>query len=506
MSLIRPSEMSVKCIILLVTNLLYTYGLNKNPSILIIGAGPSGIAAASRLWKNNFTNLKILEAENRIGGRIHSVKFGDAYVDLGGEWCHGEKGNIVFDMVKQYDILRHTNASIQMYYSNGTLLDQKIYNGMAEFAKSMYASLNNTEIEEKCGNLSSIGECVDSQFNSTFAELYQNDSDLQTIVTEAKGWLEGYILGYDSAFTIHDIARKSAYEQCEGDLGLNWNGRGYKTILEVMLQQYPDPTQSLAVTNNIILNKEVTRIIWNNSANHVLCLDNTTYAADHVIFTASLGVLKASHESLFQPALSDEMVRAIKNIGFGAIMKIILHFPHTWWDTSQPYAFIWSAADRKKILTEFGKGPVRNGRSWLTENLSFIPAENNPKVLIGFFAGEMVPEIEQESNEVLSAGCMYMFRKFLGRTHNNITDPDDIIKSRWYSNPHFRGTYSYDSAKNTEQGLQNKLAAPLLRKSGDPAIQFAGEATHPYHFSTVHGAIESGFREADRLIHYYAQH
>lgn len=35
------------------------------------------------------------------------------------------------------------------------------------------------------------------------------------------------------------------------------------------------------------------------------------------------------------------------------------------------------------------------------------------------------------------------------------------------------------------------------------AILFAGEATNPHHFSTVHGAIESGWREADRLIQLY---
>lgn len=29
---------------------------------------------------------------------------------------------------------------------------------------------------------------------------------------------------------------------------------------------------------------------------------------------------------------------------------------------------------------------------------------------------------------------------------------------------------------------------------------FAGEATHPYYYSTVHGAIETGYREADRVL------
>lgn len=37
------------------------------PSVIIVGGGASGIAAATRLLKNNFSNIKILEAENRIG-------------------------------------------------------------------------------------------------------------------------------------------------------------------------------------------------------------------------------------------------------------------------------------------------------------------------------------------------------------------------------------------------------------------------------------------------------
>lgn len=47
-----------------------------SPKIVIIGAGPSGIAAASRLLQNGFNNITILEAEDRIGGRVYSVKIG----------------------------------------------------------------------------------------------------------------------------------------------------------------------------------------------------------------------------------------------------------------------------------------------------------------------------------------------------------------------------------------------------------------------------------------------
>lgn len=53
------------------------------PKIVIVGAGVSGIAAATRLIENGYTDITILEAENRIGGRVNSVEFGGSMIDVG---------------------------------------------------------------------------------------------------------------------------------------------------------------------------------------------------------------------------------------------------------------------------------------------------------------------------------------------------------------------------------------------------------------------------------------
>lgn len=50
--------------------------MTADPKVLIIGAGAAGIAAATRLLEGGLKNLVILEAKNRIGGRIHTVKYG----------------------------------------------------------------------------------------------------------------------------------------------------------------------------------------------------------------------------------------------------------------------------------------------------------------------------------------------------------------------------------------------------------------------------------------------
>lgn len=59
-------------------------GMDKK--IVLIGAGAAGIAAATKLVSNGFTNVSILEAENRIGGRINTVPFGANIVDMGAQW------------------------------------------------------------------------------------------------------------------------------------------------------------------------------------------------------------------------------------------------------------------------------------------------------------------------------------------------------------------------------------------------------------------------------------
>lgn len=54
--------------------------------IIIIGAGISGIAAASRLFEKGIKNVKILEADTRIGGRILTEPFKDHLLEIGSQW------------------------------------------------------------------------------------------------------------------------------------------------------------------------------------------------------------------------------------------------------------------------------------------------------------------------------------------------------------------------------------------------------------------------------------
>lgn len=79
-----------------------------------------------------------------------------------------------------------------------------------------------------------------------------------------------------------------------------------------------------------------------------------------------------------------------------------------------------------------------------------------------------------------------------------------FYRSKWGSNPHFQGSYSYYSLKtDAVRVTTDKLAEPVEDHNGKPLIQFAGEATNTHYYSTVHGAVETGWREAQRIIDLY---
>ena len=55
---------------------------------LIIGAGVSGLTAASLLTRAG-RSVTVLEARDRIGGRVHSERAAGKVTDLGASWIHG---------------------------------------------------------------------------------------------------------------------------------------------------------------------------------------------------------------------------------------------------------------------------------------------------------------------------------------------------------------------------------------------------------------------------------
>ena len=122
-------------------------------------------------------------------------------------------------------------------------------------------------------------------------------------------------------------------------------------------------------------------------------------------------------------------------------------------------------------------------------------------MLEGWINGDAAREIENLPENELLSGCSQLLKGTIGdQLKAQYTEPVRLIRSSWYSNEHFRGSYSYRSMTSDQMNVwASDLAKPVADSDGNIRILFAGEATDSNLYSTVHSAVESGYREADRI-------
>ncbi|CAH2049553.1 unnamed protein product, partial [Iphiclides podalirius] len=457
--------------------------------VIVIGCGASGVAALRKLHD---AGLKVLglEAEDRIGGRIRTVQFGESCLDIGAAWCHGEKDNVVFELANPLGLLGRPDNPDNKWFvlSNGDLVEE----GRAE---TLIDALNQEVGKAEKKNKKSISECVraaadtnatlkkEPQLSKYFVEWFEKNSHVggQTDPREGKS-----LRGLEECWG------------CEGEFMLNWKGRGYKTILDVLLNKYPDPAKEIPV--KILLKKEVDSIKWRTSQPghesgnplvHVKCKDGSLYAAKSVIVTVSVGVLKERHNQLFDPPLPPEKTVAINSLQLCVLDKIYIEFTKPWWPKSPAnFTLLWRDEDKAGFSAD---------ERWVTEIPSLITVEHQPNLLLAWIYGTGAQEMERRSSEQVKAGIEKLMAILKRRFE--VTPVKDVIRSQWAANPFARGAYSYRSVMTEEEaGDAVALSEPLYRRDGFPVVCFGGEATSHRRHSAVHGAVEAGFREADRLI------
>lgn len=470
----------------------------KSPRIVIVGAGASGIAAASKLIENGFENLIILEAENRIGGRVNTVKFDEYVIDLGAQWVHGEKGNVAYELVAPLNITDHSKPfKDEIYTSTGELLDPRITKNITD----TYLSFGRTSPEmsdDECQH--SVGECLIYKFKDNFKMLPELNETLQDQILWLLNLME---TSFDPADDWFDIAAKTYtnYDVCKGDLAINWRKRGYGTILDILMKRFPNPEDELPVLNKTVLNAEVTKVDYSSDDNTVkiTTLDGKEYIADHVIMTPSLGVLKAQHETLFNPSLSESKIKTIKGLGFGNACKIFLAFDDIWFTPTETnnagYRILWSKEEREKLESD----PKMR---WMPYTAGFNFVDHKPRLLQAWVSGRGARLMDDLTDDEVFNQTVQILNNMLLK-HYNVTRPVAMIRSKWHQNKHFRGTYSYQSIDSIRMNSTAKELSEPIMKMGKPVILFGGEATNKKHYSTVHGAIASGWREAERLINLY---
>lgn len=205
----------------------------SNKKIVIIGAGVSGIAAASKLIENGFKNIQILEAEPNYGGRIQSKKFGDNYVELGAHWCHGEKGNIVYELANPLSLLKPTELDFDKFgfvKSDGTKLPTQ------QGIEQMDALMSIIQDSEFGRSEKTVGEYITENYRKMLRadkHTYMNE----TLENEFLIFFQNFIIGCAS---LNDWNQSNGIgfntpKQCEGNQRISWNKNGFKKIFDILM-------------------------------------------------------------------------------------------------------------------------------------------------------------------------------------------------------------------------------------------------------------------------------
>jgi phytoene dehydrogenase-like protein len=75
--------------------------IDKNATVVIVGAGPAGLSTAWFLSKNGFHNVTVLEKLGRVGGLCKSLTVDGISYDLGANyvtWAYQETLKIAIDV------------------------------------------------------------------------------------------------------------------------------------------------------------------------------------------------------------------------------------------------------------------------------------------------------------------------------------------------------------------------------------------------------------------------
>lgn len=436
--------------ILLMTPTLLASSCNKDDdkelngkTVVIIGAGISGLAAAKKLKEKGF-NVIVLEAQDKVGGRLRTNRTLGVGFDEGASWIHGINGNPITSLAQQAGMQTFETIDDQAdtcYDIGGVLRNSTSYQNAEDQLYDILDTMMNN------GNAS-------QSFETVFANLYPE---------KATDRLWKFFLSTYVTFDCGDLNNLSSLLYNEGE--------EFAGAEKIATNGYDTIANYLANGINIQLNQRVSKIDYSNNKAKVTH-NGTITEADYLLVTVPLGVLKSGNIQ-FVPTLPTAKQTAIQKVGMNCVNKFLLTWNTAFWDDVQYISYTPEIKDKFNYFVNVKK---------------FHPDVN---ALMTFAYAEYARKTEMMTDKQIIDEIMLHLRDIYG---NSIPNPSNMLRTKWQTNENSFGAYSY-TAVGTEMRHFDDLAEEVNDK-----LFFAGEHTEADYFSTVHGAYLSGIREADKII------
>ncbi|KAI3441559.1 SWIRM domain-containing protein [Psidium guajava] len=433
-------------------------------SVIIVGAGLAGLAAARQLLSFGFKVL-VLEGRNRPGGRVYTQKMGQkgdfAAVDLGGSVITGIHANPLGVLARQLSIPLHkVRDKCPLYKPDGTPVDEKT-DSKVEFIfnRLLDKVMELRQIKRGFAHDISLGTVLE-----TLRQLFgvaRSREEMQLLdwhFANLEYANAGCLSNLSAAYWDQDDPYEMSGDHCFLAGG---NGRLVKALSEGV---------------PIFYNKIVNMIRYNEDGVEVIAGDQV-FQADAVLCTVPLGVLK-KRTIKFEPELPLRKLEAIERLGFGLLNKVSMVFPHVFWGED---------LDTFGCLSEEGQN---RGEFFLF--YSYHTVSGGP-VLIALVAGEAAQAFEYMDPCTSLRRVLSILRGIYHPKGIDVPDPIQSICTRWGSDPLSCGSYSHIRVNSSGRDYD------ILGENVGNRLFFAGEATSRQYPASMHGAFLSGLKEASHI-------
>lgn len=429
---------------------LHAGAAGKRGKVLVLGAGMSGLGAARELIAAGF-EVVVLEARDRVGGRVWTHDLAGVPVDCGAGWIEGATGNPLTELTRSLGVTTQVDEDTWWFHDED---GSRVSGSRLEKIESMLEEVDGAREE-----LVEEGE-EDLSFADAVAQVVDDRDD--ELDPQQKRFVDLYIASRESDYA----GPAEQLSALEGEIGDGFPGddlvfpKGYGTL-----------PAALAAGLDIRLGQQVVRIQHSKTTGVVVETTRETFRADLALITVPLGVLRKGTIS-FIPELPKWKRSAIDSLRMGILDRVYLRFPEAFWPT-EPAHFGYASSTR-------GEFP-----EWMNFQHHFkVP------VLCAFVGGRYALEHERLTDEQILDNARKVLRTLFGET---APDPVAHKITRWGQDPFTWGSYSFIPVG--ESAASHKaLARP------HPPLFFAGEATSHDNPGTVHGAYLSGVREAKRIL------
>ena len=445
--------------------------------VLIIGGGLAGLNAA-RLLAEAGADVLLVEARDRLGGRVHS--FDDpkvpAVVELGAEFMHG-RPKATRRLIRRFGLHAYTLDDDHWRYSDGRLCQLDDFgDAMKLVTKAMRRHLKRGEGDLPLARfLKGLARAEAGAARSA-----RDRRRLHDAIAMARSFFEGFDAVDPADASTHALAEELTGI---GDVGGQNQYRlreGHGALVTKLAEA------ARAGGARIFMNLPVRVVRWSSSSAQVETAGGDKITAQRVIITVPVGILHDEKALPFVPELPQKRAAA-RLLGSGSVIKIVLAFGEAFWEEK---GFARRATGESQSLKRLGMWHMP-GAAWPTW-WTYYPLR--APVLAGWSAGPSAGAMSGREQEELCTSALTSLAESLNAPPKELEAM--LVRAHvadWTAEAYSRGAYSYVRVGGSEAGTE--LARPV-----EEVLFFAGEATDTEgQASTVAGALASGERAAKEI-------